>query len=65
MTPSERPLTVPQVAERLGASPRTVVRHIKAGTLQAVDVRTRRLHAYRVHPDVLETFIASRTVEAE
>jgi excisionase family DNA binding protein len=36
----QRPLTVDQVAERLGVDKQTVLNHIDLGTLQAINIRT-------------------------
>lgn len=57
---AERPLTVPEAAQRLGASPQTVTRHIEGGNLAAVNIGTTPKRYWRVAPAALAQFIERR-----
>lgn len=57
---AERPLTVTQAAQRLGTSSQTVIRHIEAGHLAAVNVGTTPKRYWRVAPTALAQFIKGR-----
>lgn len=57
---AECPLTVPQAAQRLGTSAQTVIRHIEAGHLAAVNIGTTPKHYWRVAPAALAQFIEGR-----
>ena len=57
---AERPLTVPQAAQRLGTSPQTVIRHIESGNLAAHDIGTTPKSFWRVAPAALAQFIEGR-----
>lgn len=63
-SPSDRMLTPPAVARRLGVSPGKILNLIRGGELAAIDVATRgsRRPRYRIDPDALERFIAARAV---
>jgi excisionase family DNA binding protein len=56
-----RPLTVDQVAERLGVDKQTVLNHIDLGTIQAVNIGTSQRKYWRVPVESLDHFLADRT----
>ncbi|GAA5503307.1 hypothetical protein Dxin01_03062 [Deinococcus xinjiangensis] len=62
--PAQR-LNVPRIAAALGCSAPTVTRLIETGQLDALDVRTRTQHAYRISPADLARFESARSTAQE
>jgi excisionase family DNA binding protein len=52
-------LKLPNAAQRLGVSEKTVRRYIKSGALPSLFVG----NAYRVHPDELDAFVERTSAE--
>lgn len=61
---TERLLTIPEVAERLGTSPAYVYARIREGALPFVDLATNTRAKWRVRPADLAAFIDARTASA-
>ena len=60
----QRLLTITEAAELLSCSTATVIRHITAGRLLAINLANgKRRSDYRIAPDALQAFLEGRTVE--
>ena len=59
----QRLLTITEAAELLSCSTATVIRHITAGRLAAINLANGKQRSdYRVAPDALQAFLEGRTV---